>query len=108
MNIGQVLNKLQEILRKVFDDENLIITDDTNYEDIEEWDSYEQMNIVAEIEKNFNVKFTIDDIMGCTCISDIVEKIIQHSSACAIPKNSSGSKLNNIIKHSDFKIWNDA
>ena len=49
--------RLQEIFRDIFDDEELVITEDMSANDIEDWDSLAQINLIIAIEKEFKVKF---------------------------------------------------
>ena len=51
--------RLQEIFRDIFDDEELIIREDMSANDIEDWDSLAQINLIIAIEKEFKVKNVI-------------------------------------------------
>ncbi len=57
-----VKNELQEIFRDVFDDESIVITEETTSDDIEDWDSFAQMNLIVAMEKQFGLKFNIKEI----------------------------------------------
>ena len=52
-----ILEAVQEIFRDNFDDDTLEITRATCADDIEDWDSLEQINLLTAIEKKFNIKF---------------------------------------------------
>ena len=58
----QIFEKVQEIFRDIFDDETLIITDETNSSEIEDWDSLNHINLVVAIEKEFKIKLTLDEL----------------------------------------------
>lgn len=45
-----ILEKIQPIFRDIFDDESLIVTEETVAADVEDWDSFAQMQIVMGIE----------------------------------------------------------
>ena len=50
-----ILKKLEVIFRDVFDDENIILTNETTANDIEDWDSLAQINLLVAIKKEFKI-----------------------------------------------------
>ncbi len=71
----QILNIVQEIFRDVFDDENLVITKDTNAEQIEDWDSLSQIRLVMMIEKKFMIKFSYGELNHLRNVGEMVDVI---------------------------------
>lgn len=67
--------RLQEIFRDVFDDEELEITENTSAKDIEDWDSLAQINLIIAIEKEFGIKFNLEEISKLKTIGEILEMI---------------------------------
>jgi acyl carrier protein len=59
--MNRIQTELQEIFRRVFDDE-LVITDSTSASDVDGWDSIAHINLIIAIEKHFGVKFTANEI----------------------------------------------
>lgn len=53
---------LQEVFRRVFDDDELVIRDGTSAADIDGWDSMAHINLIIAIEKRFGVKFSAAEI----------------------------------------------
>ena len=53
MSREEVFEKLNEVFRDVFDDEEITVTDATTADDIEEWDSLEHINLLAAVEQEF-------------------------------------------------------
>ncbi len=79
MNRTEIMAKLNEIFCDVFDDEDIVLTDATNSDDIEDWDSLEQINLLVAIEKQFNIKFQLADVADLEnvgAMADLVEKLI--------------------------------
>lgn len=70
-----ILAKLQEIFRDVFDDETIILINDTTQNDIEDWDSLAQINIIVAIKKEFKVDFTMEELGNLKSVGEIVKKI---------------------------------
>ena len=72
-----IKNDLQDIFRDIFDEEDLVITEDTTAEDIEDWDSIAQMNLVVAIEKHFKIRFKVDEIAGLHNVGEMLQLIEQ-------------------------------
>jgi acyl carrier protein len=71
------LDKMTPIFRDVFDNEELIITEATNADDIEDWDSLSNIQLIVQIEKKFGVKFKSSEITQFEHIGDIITAIKQ-------------------------------
>ena len=76
MTREQVFKELTEIFWDVFDDEDIELTDETTADDIEDWDSLEQINLVVACEKKFNVKFGMKEIQNLKNVGEMVDTIL--------------------------------
>ena len=76
MSYEQVMEKLREVFYDVFDDENLEINENTTANDIEEWDSLEQIHIIMGCEKKFGVKFEISEVNKMKNVGEMVSLIV--------------------------------
>ncbi len=72
MNRDDYINKLQDIFRDIFDDYNLVVNERTSSDDIEDWDSLTQISLTTAIEKEFEVKFTIQEFMELKNVGEMV------------------------------------
>jgi len=72
-------NKLYSIISKVMDVPESEINDQTSSENIESWDSFHGLVLVDELENNFNVKFTIEEIADVQNVGDIKRHIKNHN-----------------------------
>ena len=54
------------------------LTDESSPEDIENWDSYNGLLLVDELESEFNVKFTIDEAVDVKIVADIKRHLKNH------------------------------
>ena len=70
--------KLHNIISKVFSVPISEINDESNPETIESWDSFRGLVLVDEIESNFNVKFSISEIIDVKNIKDIKKYLKNH------------------------------
>lgn len=76
MNDIEIKDKLQQIFREVFDDDQLEIFRDTCAADIEDWDSLAQINLVVAAEKLFGVKFNLDELAQLNDVGDMLDLIV--------------------------------
>ncbi|MBQ7498751.1 MAG: acyl carrier protein [Selenomonas sp.] len=70
------LLEMREIIRDVFDDDSLDITESTCAKDIEDWDSIAQMDIVLAVERHFCVRFRPEEIASFKNVGDML-KLVQ-------------------------------
>lgn len=77
MSRDEIFNIVQDIFRDVFDDENLKITDETNADDIEDWDSLEQINLVTSMEDKFKIEFDMDEVLDFKNVGDMIDVIVK-------------------------------
>lgn len=75
MTKEEIQSQVQEIFRRVFADDSLIITPATSQDDIEDWDSLEHINILSVIEQKFGVKFDLGEVMSMKTVGDIIKLI---------------------------------
>ena len=77
MTREEVMNAVTEIFRDVFDDEELIIGDETNSSDIEDWDSLEHITLIISMEKEFNMKFDIKEVNKLENVGQMIDLIMR-------------------------------
>lgn len=58
--------KYNQALMEVFGVNESVLNDDFSKDNVKEWDSVHQLNIVALLEEAFDVMFEPEDIMGFT------------------------------------------
>ena len=77
------LEKLNEIFRDIFDDDSLVITETTTANDVEDWDSIEHINLIDAVEKEFGMKFKMQEVSGMKNVGEMVQSLAER---CAEPK----------------------
>lgn len=75
MDKQSIFDAVQEIFRDNFDDEELEITRDTCADDIEDWDSLEQINLLTAMERKFGLKFQLSDVRDLKNVGDLLDLI---------------------------------
>ena len=73
MNRDEILAKLTAVFRDVFDDENIIVNENTTAEDIEGWDSLTHVSLITEVESVFKYKFSMKDVLGMKNIGEMID-----------------------------------
>ena len=75
MSREEIMDKVTEIFRDVFDDESLTISDNTNSDDIEDWDSLEHIALIVSMEKEFHMKFDIKEVNKLENVGEMIDLI---------------------------------
>lgn len=77
MNKLEVMNKLQEVFRDVFDDDSIVITENTTANDIEDWDSLEHITLIGAVEKTFKMRFKMKEVSTMKNVGEMAEIILK-------------------------------
>ena len=77
MSREEVYEALNEVFQDVFDDEDIRVNDATTAADIEDWDSLEHINLIAAIEKEFGMKFTMGQVVSMKNVGEMVDIILE-------------------------------
>ena len=76
MNREIIFHNVQDIFRDVFDEDTLNISDKSSSDDIEEWDSLNHINLVSAIEKEFNIKFSLTELISLKDVGAMIDLMI--------------------------------
>ena len=79
MNRSDVLARLQPLFRDLFEDADLEISEQTNAEDIPDWDSLANVNLVLAVERELNVQFDTEEITAFQNVGDMITSILEKS-----------------------------
>ncbi|MBT3728775.1 MAG: acyl carrier protein [Campylobacteraceae bacterium] len=77
MTREEVFNGVQDIFRDIFDENELIISDTTSSDEIEDWDSLNHINLVSAIEKEFKIKFSLGELMTLKDVRAMVDLMLE-------------------------------
>ena len=78
MNRSEIMAKVTEIARDVFDSSDVVLTDFTTAADVAEWDSLSHLSLISDIEDAFNITFTLSEITGSKNVGELINAIIKH------------------------------
>ena len=77
MNDVAIWEQLTSVFQEVFDDDEIVIGPETTAEDILEWDSMSNIQLLVAIEGVFNgVKFSTGEVANMKNVGEMVEVIM--------------------------------
>ena len=76
MTREEVYERLNRVFREVFDDETITVNDTTTSEDIEDWDSFEHINLVVAVEEEFSFKIPMGKVVTMKNVGEMVDIIL--------------------------------
>jgi acyl carrier protein len=62
--------KLTDIFRTLFDNSSLILRDDLTAPNVPGWDSFNHINLVMQIEEDFQLRFTTEEISSLANVGE--------------------------------------
>lgn len=79
MDKTNILIRLRNIFREVFDDDALVISEETSSEDFEEWDSIAHVKLVFMIEEEFGVTLELGEVSAIKSVGGFIEIIAKRT-----------------------------
>ncbi len=76
MTREEVYETLNGVFQDVFDDESIEVNDETTSEDVDGWDSLEHINLIAAVEQEFGVKFSMGQVVSMKNVGEMVDIIL--------------------------------
>ena len=73
-----MVEKLYEIISKIMDVPASEINDESSPETIESWDSFNSLLLADELESEFNISFSLEEMSDTHNISDIKRHLKNH------------------------------
>lgn len=71
MELNQILEEINSIFRIVLNRRAIHLTEISTAEDVDEWDSLSNIKLITEVEKHFNVKFKLREIMKLKNVGEL-------------------------------------
>lgn len=73
--MNEIYERLNEVFQDVFDDDSLTVTPNTTASDIEDWDSLSHITLVAAVEDEFRMKFSMKEVVEMKNVGEMVTLI---------------------------------
>ena len=77
MTRQEVYENLNEVFQYVFDDDSIEVNDETTANDIEDWDSFEHINLVVAVEEEFSFKIPMGKVVTMQNVGEMVDIIME-------------------------------
>lgn len=78
MDRKEVFERISEICRDVFDDNSLVVTEESSAADVDGWDSLTHLSLINELEETFGVAFTLDDVTASKNLGELLDALMKH------------------------------
>lgn len=72
MTREEVFIKVVDICKDVFENEEIMLTDASKAENVEEWDSITHLNLISDIEDEFGISFTLEEMTASKMFGELV------------------------------------
>lgn len=72
MTKEEIIKDVNNIFIEVLDNEDIVISESTNSEDIDDWDSLNHIHLVVAIEKHFKIRFTSKEIQAWKDVGEMI------------------------------------
>ena len=77
MTREEVYTKLLFVFKDVFDDRRIKISDETVSTDIVGWDSLMHIQLIAAVQDEFGIEFTVNDAANMKNVGEMVDLILK-------------------------------
>lgn len=79
MERTEVLEKINELGKEIFDDEDIVIEEATTAEDIDGWDSLTHLELIDALESEYKIKLTMGEIQGSANVGELIDAILKRA-----------------------------
>ncbi len=75
MDHAAIMAKLEELMIDVFDVDDLVVTEATSADDVEEWDSLSHIRFMITVERFFKIRFLNEAVAELKNVGDLARTI---------------------------------
>ena len=77
MTREEAFERLNRVFREVFDDEGITVNDSTTADDIEDWDSFEHINLIVAVEQEFEFRIPMAKTLKMKNVGEMIDLIVE-------------------------------
>lgn len=71
MELEEIIKEVNAIFIELFEDESIVLFEQSDTSDIEAWDSLNHIQVITAIEKHFKIRFDLNDLLNFQNIGDL-------------------------------------
>lgn len=75
MDRPTILKEVTDVFIDVLENEDIVLTDETQATDVDDWDSLNHIQLVVGIEKHFKIRFTSKEIQSWKNVGEMLNCI---------------------------------
>ena len=75
MQKEEIIKAVQDVFIDVLEDDDIVLNYNTTADDIEDWDSLNNILLIVEIEKKFKLKFKLEEIHSFKNVGEMCDSI---------------------------------
>lgn len=79
MTREEVYERLNEVFRDVFDDEEIAVEDETTAADVDGWDSLMHITLIDAVEEEFDISFDMKTVVKLKNVGEMVDVIMEEA-----------------------------
>ncbi len=70
-----LIKELNKIFIDVFEDESIVLNENSTNSDIEAWDSLNHIQMITEVEKHYKIRFELNELLNFKNVGDLCKAI---------------------------------
>ena len=75
MKKEEIIGKLKPVFQKVLEENDITITREMTAQDLEKWDSLRHIQLISEVERAFEIKFKLREVLSMKNVGDLIDLI---------------------------------
>lgn len=75
MDRQAILTKITELMRELAENDDVVLTEGSTADDVEEWDSLLQVRLIVAIEAEYGIRFETKEITSPKNVGELIDLI---------------------------------
>ncbi len=70
-----ILKEVNEIFIDIFEDDSIVLNEQLTTADIDAWDSLNHIQMITAVEKHYNIRFSLNELLNFKNVGDLCRQI---------------------------------